>query len=252
MTTDRATAWSLTINNPTVDDFELLDKARSRGWKVEGQMERGDSGTDHLQLLVRTPQVRFSAMKTAFPRAHIEIARNLGALRNYVAKEETRVASLPEQDNRYPSLNRFWEMIYEEFDVGCEKDGWDLTAEEVVLYRETEQARLDADPLAWLDDITGRFIKKGYFVEHHVVNPAVRAQWKRFHSQIRFRAKAKVLARRQETENMQQTDRQTDSVKSLKDLVLPFIITNADEIQEAHVPTPPSQDHDSPSDSPSS
>lgn len=233
MTTDRATAWSVTINNPTVDDFEALDKARSRGWKVEGQVERGDAGTEHLQLLVRTPQVRFAAMKTAFPRAHIEIARNVGALRNYVAKEETRVATLPEQDNKYPSLNRFWEMIYEEFDVGCEKDGWDLASEEVVLFRESEQARLDADPLAWLDDVTGRFIKKGYFVEHHVVNPAVRAQWKRFHSQIRFRAKAKVLARKQETENMRQTDRQTDSVNLAN---FPFADSDITNAQEVYVP----------------
>lgn len=239
MSTERSTHWSVTINNPTSDDYDALDKARSTGWKVEGQVEKGEIGTPHLQLLVRTPQVRFSALKKAFPRAHIEVARNVGALRNYVTKEETKVADLPVQDNKYPSLNRFWEMIWEEFDVQ-DKDGWDFfNDEEVRFYRDSDQQALKTEPLAFLGEVTARFIKRGYFVEHHVCNPAVRSQWKNFHSEILFRAKHKVLQRRQEiADNVSDTDRQTDSVQNLQ---IPFAgedITHANQEDNHSSPSP--------------
>lgn len=94
----RGTAWSITCNlkNITrnrVDD--CIDAARTLGWGVEGQLERGnEEGTEHYQLLVRTPQVRFSAVKKVFPTAHIELARNVCALEQYVHKEDTRVEAL--------------------------------------------------------------------------------------------------------------------------------------------------------------
>jgi len=72
--TDRATVWSVTINNPTPSDEEGIALARQRGWQVEGQKEKGSEGTEHYQLMVKTPQVRFSAVKKAFPRGHIEAA----------------------------------------------------------------------------------------------------------------------------------------------------------------------------------
>lgn len=80
----RARAWSVTINNPTQTDEYDIAQARLKGWKVEGQLEKGEQGTTHYQLLVKTPQVRFSLIKKAFPRAHIEVCRNLTALTAYV------------------------------------------------------------------------------------------------------------------------------------------------------------------------
>lgn len=71
-----------------------MDAARQLGWGVEGQLERGEEGTEHYQLMVKTPQVRFAAVKKVFPTAHIEVARNRKALEQYVHKEETRVESL--------------------------------------------------------------------------------------------------------------------------------------------------------------
>lgn len=71
-----------------------MDAARQLGWGVEGQLERGEEGTEHYQLMVRTPQVRFAAVKKVFPTAHIEVARNRKALEQYVHKEESRVEPL--------------------------------------------------------------------------------------------------------------------------------------------------------------
>ena len=85
--TSRSNIWSLTINNPTADDEECIQLARQKGWKVEGQKEVGKEGTPHYQLMLKTPQVRFSAVKKLFPRAHIEIARNATALAQYVTKK---------------------------------------------------------------------------------------------------------------------------------------------------------------------
>jgi len=90
LTTIRSTCWSLTINNPTKDDVEQINLARQRGWKVEGQLEKGLEGTQHYQLRLMTPQVRFSSVKKAFPRAHIEVARDPIALGKYVTKEATK------------------------------------------------------------------------------------------------------------------------------------------------------------------
>lgn len=78
--TDRATAWSLTINNPTQADEESIQLARQKGWQVIGQLEEGENGTKHYQLLLKTSRIRFGGVKKLFPRAHIEVARNVAAL----------------------------------------------------------------------------------------------------------------------------------------------------------------------------
>ena len=110
-TTVRATCWSVTINNPIAADEENIALARQKGWKVEGQLEKGKGGDSHYQLSVKTPQVRFSQVKAQFPRAHIEVARNPTALQQYVVKEETRVAAIPTSQEMYPSQQRVWEWF---------------------------------------------------------------------------------------------------------------------------------------------
>lgn len=92
----KARNWSITINNPTADDFTAIELLKARPWCKEwvGQLERGESGTDHIQAALKTDNIRFSQVKKALPRAHIEPARNAVALRQYVQKEETRVSEL--------------------------------------------------------------------------------------------------------------------------------------------------------------
>lgn len=89
-------AWSITINNPTDADLEVWKSIRQIHWvkDAQGQLEKGEEGTTHIQGLLRTQSVRFSQVKKLLPRAHIEKATNIFALTNYVTKEETRVAPL--------------------------------------------------------------------------------------------------------------------------------------------------------------
>lgn len=128
----RATAWSVTCNlknvaRSTVD--ACIDAARSLGWGVEGQLEVGEEGTPHYQLLLKTPQVRFAAVKRVFSTAHIESARNKAALENYVHKEETRVESLKKVEVTfltYPQVrNQFFNWLLDTYDVEVEFMGYE-------------------------------------------------------------------------------------------------------------------------------
>lgn len=203
MTTQRATCWSVTINNPTPEDEESIARSRQSGWKVEGQLEKGDGGTLHYQLSVKTPQVRFSALKKAFPRAHIEVARNAAALDKYVVKEDTRQAALPESQAMYPSLSQYWTLIVQELDV---------------LYPHGPPVGF-SDPLVLLDRMTDRLITYGYHVEGMAVNPQVRSAWKRFSGSIAMRVHTALSL----------VSRQTDTVLLLENNILSVDIPdNAD------------------------
>ena len=193
-TTVRATTWSVTINNPNAADEESISSARQAGWRVDGQKEVGENGTPHYQLIVKTPQVRFSAVKARFPRAHIEIARNIEALENYVHKDETRVALLAQQSELYPSLQKVWDMFYE----------WLELDKNVKEFCGSNPDRM----LKFFDQFIGEAIEDGYVLETMAVNPQIRSSVKNYGRSIILRSRVR-----------RQTDRQTDErlevVKSL-------------------------------------
>jgi len=235
-TTMRSTCWSLTINNPSGPEEEQINLARQRGWKVEGQMERGAEGTLHYQLRLMTPQVRFSAVKKAFPRAHIEAARDPIALGKYVAKEATKVAELPQGQDRYPSLSKFWELIYLHYNTD-DNDGWNVLSLEEGLaefYHEDLDMELSSAPLAVLDRATRVLITNGYHVESIAGNPSTRSMWKLYARELIARSHKSVQAA---AEKALETDRQTDSVESVQEVVLPVYTTNdAEKDEEVHAP----------------
>ena len=180
---ERATCWSVTINNPKKADDENIELARQKsGWTVYGQKEVGENGTEHYQLMITTPQVRFSAVKKAFPRAHIEVARDRKALTKYVNKEETRIASLP-TDTKYPSIQTLWDMFAD------------------FVNNKKYRSLIDTSPerrLEIFDDFIRDAIDNGFIVETMGVNPQIRSSVKQYGENIVFRS----LCR--------QTDRQTD------------------------------------------
>lgn len=222
-TTLRSNCWSLTINNPTADDEEQINLARQRGWKVEGQLEKGLEGTEHYQLRLMTPQVRFSAVKKAFPRAHIEIARDSVALGKYVTKEATKVADLPTGQDRYPSLSRTWDLIYQHYNT-TDKDGWDLSLEDTIaFYNERSDTEFTKSPLVVFDRAVRVLITQGYHLESICANPSTRSMWKLYAREIMYRCRknlAEVPPPALETE-----DSQTDSVEIPTYFLEPMIIT---------------------------
>lgn len=168
--TDRSTHWSITINNPTETDV-LCAK---QGWVLTGQYERGDEGTLHYQGMLLTPQVRFSAVKKEFPRAHIEIARDIQALRQYVHKAETRV------DIHDPQLNCFTaqKLI---------SDRWCASEWGKRVINEVKKDKPDFGQLAldYIDELVTIEISKGSrCLEFIAINPMWRSSWKKFYSAI--------------------------------------------------------------------
>lgn len=178
MTDRRASHWSVTINNPTDADEEAITLARQRGWKVEGQLEEGAEGTKHYQLAVNTPQVRFAALKKAFPRAHIEIARNPAALGVYVHKEQSKVGELPEQSDKYPSLVKLWDLIYDRI-----SDRIGAPADEHIW-----GAMKPAKVMEFFDDAIAELISDGFHVETMAVNPQIRCCFAKFARVLLVRA----------------------------------------------------------------
>lgn len=181
----RGTYWSVTINNPTNADDEAIHVARSRGWKVEGQKEVGESGTPHYQLMVHTPQVRWTAVRKQFPRGHVELAKNPIKLRKYVSKEETRVGSLPKGNELYPSQSKTYDLVtnyfYERNYVHADGDKW------------WDKEARGRDALDLWDEAIGHLIYKGYFVEVHGVNPQVRGAFKRWCFPIMMRSLGSLM-----------------------------------------------------------
>jgi len=206
MTTDRGTCWSVTINNPTKSDDEGIALARQKsGWKVYGQREKGENGTEHYQLMVTTPQTRFSALKRIFPRAHIELARDRTALSKYVQKEDTRVGSLTSDQELYTSMQKLWDMFanYLADSPKGRKGAYEFWGPEELLSQ--------FDKFIW------EKIEQGYIVETMAVNPQIRSSVKQYGKNIINRS----LRR--------QTDRQTDE----NNIEVSNITTNASQEFEA-------------------
>lgn len=180
----RATRWSVTINLKTVSRDtaeECISRARQHDWRVFGQLERGESGTDHYQLAVATPQVRFSAVKKVFPTAHIEVAKDWDALMTYCNKKETRVESLKEVSSTYLPWSQLRHMFAEY-----------VCADEFLIYTSDPETRLQI----W-DRFIADLIVKGYEVDLMGMNANYRACIARYWTAYINR--------------YMQTDRQTDT-----------------------------------------
>lgn len=189
---NRSVYWSVTINNPREDDEENIATARARGWVVEGQKEMGQNGTPHYQLLVNTrTQQRFTALKKQFPRAHIESARKPAALKQYVHKQETRIAELQVSERYLTSNKRLFDLVFDYLE-GTEPDKeFRILVGERVPY---DSKRFEI--LAAFDDACRHLIEQGYYnVETMAVNPQVRCAISKFWRAILYR---------------RQVDRQTD------------------------------------------
>ena len=226
---ERANNWSVTINMKTISKEkadEFIQNARQSGWTINGQLEQGEQGTEHYQLHVKTPQIRFSAVKKMFPTAHIEVARNVKALKQYVNKAESRIGALPEKDEKYVTSSGLWLMVYREYKASrtCDdKDAWlegecaDAPNGEVRFYHESDQRQLDKDPLAWLDKTVSRFIRRGIFVDQLITNPAIRSFWKKFYPDILYRARQEDRQTDRQAEILSRQDSITDEGESQGD-----------------------------------
>lgn len=217
--------WSITLNNPTEEELAVWKAASSHHWvkKALGQLEKGESGTIHLQAMLKTKPVRFAQVKKLLPRAHIEVAHHELALERYVKKEDTRVASLPDQTSTIQTATPraiqdrltsvVYELIYEkglplkwtrrDVDVyGVTVSRWSSTYHE---YDETKEydangmypfeacIRMNRKYIEWraddvIDAAIGGLVADGmYGAEYATANVACRSALKRYLVEICIR-----------------------------------------------------------------
>jgi len=196
--TERATCWSLTINNPTTEDV----RCELPGWILEGQYEEGAEGTKHFQGRLKTPQVRFSAVKSAFPRAHIEVARNPGALAKYVHKEDTRVSAFVTTSTK--NIFQAQDLLCAMWDEREFRSYWPEKPEE--NWTEKDYTTREDAVLRYVDRLLAREISKGETgLEFTGVNPMWRTSWKKFYRAIleRYTLKNTPLELRQTDTSVQ-------------------------------------------------
>lgn len=200
--TDRATAWSITINNPTDADRQRIELLKVNKWFREwkAQDEIGEDGTLHIQAFLRTEQIRFSSIKKALPRAHIEVARNIPALANYVHKDDETAAGNREHvkaDTENLLEEALLVYVIDELNkfMYGEEETMKVLTEEFPTNKQLLKEFHRMDPLFVLDQVAAGLIAyKGARIEMLVSNPLVRCAYKKFFWAIIIRN-----ARRKET-----------------------------------------------------
>lgn len=187
---DRGTCWSITINNPKDDDIKV---ELPSGWRLEGQIEKGAEGTEHYQGMLTTNQVRFSAVKKVFPRAHIELAKNRKALEKYVHKSETRVREVNDIVSNIPTLFEYQHKIASRWD----DDEWDLfqnQKKDALTVDKFDKTPIGEIALEYVDFLVAQDIEDGVCgIEYIAINPMWRSAWKKFWRQLVSRERTAEL-----------------------------------------------------------
>jgi len=185
---DRATCWSITQQVKSTEEGKLfMEQQIPPGWKLKGQVEEAPTtGQLHLQLMLKTPQVRFSAVKRQFPKAHIEQAIDAHALALYVQKNETRVMAV--QQTEAPTIWQFSEMVVNRVDIAemiYYIKQWRALEMDAIVYWD------DATPeemLRYVDILVGRFVHEGIRgAEFMGINPMFRSAWKTYGKSMTMR-----------------------------------------------------------------
>lgn len=169
--------WSITINDK---EEKLTDKdliSAMPGWKLEGQWERGESGTRHFQGYLNTPPVRFNAVKRAYPTAHIEICRDVGALKSYVHKDDSRISTY--EPTKVPSMFEFQTQVSAVWNWRDFSDYVEQQNKEALSAKEIKT--IDDHAMGYLDMLVSEMIEEGALgLEFLAINPMWRSSWKKF------------------------------------------------------------------------
>lgn len=213
----RATNWGPNTQFGVVAFPEQRAIAEQRGWKVDGQEETcPTTGKKHYQFWVKTPQVRMSEVKKVFQGAHIEVARNMKAVLNYCAKEETRSGDLPQATDKYPTQDKLFGLWA--FRMFCRMKLNPKSSYYISFPRNGD------DWLLAFDKICEDLIHGGYRVESLAVNPAVRSCIKKFGAAIYDRHISETLE--EKVDDRCAVDRQTDRQAEI--ISLPVCTNNID------------------------
>lgn len=186
----KSCCWSITINNPTQDDFVAWEALKGLHWvrEVIGQVEKGEEGTTHIQGCLKTLSVRFSQVKKHLPRAHIEPARNEKALEKYVVKEDTRVSQIATA--KVATASHLQKAIYSTLYYNGRDyfPNWSVAQDDFLLNLEANRLQIKSEWERLMDDGVSELIREGYYgIEFVVSNPQVRTAFKKYIVDILYR-----------------------------------------------------------------
>jgi len=204
----KTTRWSITMwftpeTGYTKESLHQFSQAMPSDWAVEGQIEQGGESDDklHAQLFLKTPQTRGTRIAKYFPKCHIEEARNVIALAQYVHKEDTRVDIFKTVENKFPQWKEVRIRFYDWF-VENKLDDY--------------QYRLDDDyKMKFWDEFMCVSISEGMEVHLIGVNPQYRsAVMKYWDADVGLAINRKCL---KNTPSVDKIDRQTEDTKVVAD-----------------------------------
>lgn len=186
--TERATRWSITWFPPTdsmnreISEAEIKQYAQRQlppGWSIAGQMEQcSDTKRFHYQAMLKTPQVRKSAVISQTDKAHVEAAKNVVALTNYVSKEDTRVATI-QSGNSIPTVFEYQTIVAQQWNEEEFQKVWKDAIE--VATKTNTVPDIDETAMRYIDSIVAADIESGRRgAEFIAINPMWRSSWKRF------------------------------------------------------------------------
>lgn len=173
---ESGTVWSITINNPTDEDRKALGEFPAFVKEVVGQDEIGVEGTLHFQGLVKCKYtVKFTAIKKWLNRAHIEKAKNVKALMNYVKKSETAVEGTQiemsesvSESKEYITPSKFPRLVARKFFELMDEMEWKVE-EEYLVYDTFDVPKLRDIAI---ETTIRHLIRTGWHIELLAVNPA--------------------------------------------------------------------------------
>lgn len=198
MSDSRASYWSVTINNPTDDDKNQWSSLGHQSWvkSVDGQLERGENGTLHIQGYVKTQHGRFlQKLRAALPRAHVEVAKNPTALVQYCKKEETRVGKI--ESVRTAGPGDVQHAVYQELLYNGRKyyKDWDIDQDGFFENLQRFSFEIRRDWEAHLDEAVKYLIRHGWYgVEFAAANQQIRLAFKKYIVEILYRCHSHAQA----------------------------------------------------------
>lgn len=165
------TCYSVVINNPTSTDEGQIALAKQAGWRVVGQLEKGDNGTPHYQLCVTAP-VDWKQMKSHFTRANIQEAEDPEALEKYCQKKATRVLDLTDRTQltkkkeQYSSAD-FYNAVFKE---AYEQNG---EGTDDLINKDNNLLTYDAA-------VNQLILENGYHIAVRATRPDVRSAYRKY------------------------------------------------------------------------
>jgi len=99
-----------------------------------------------------------------------------------VNKAKGRLRDLPQRQDRYPSLSKFWDLIFQHYNTqdNTGLDYVDIYDGDVHFYDQDRELAIRKEPLVFLDNAVRSLIEHGYHVESIAVNPSTRSQFKHY------------------------------------------------------------------------